>query len=415
MIGDQDKKMMHGIFSFFNQERPVIFDIGSNKGMWSDLILEEFGEKVDLHLFEPLDRLKDFTEVKYEYRGNIKFNSDAIHCIDDEEKDFYYFDNYNNELSSLFEDKEGWEGLPTKQKKVNTKRIDTYCKENNIEYVDCIKIDVEGNDINVFSGCGQLLEKKNIGLVIIEYGEHYKRATDLGFKWVIGYANGRGYNVYSFDGDNYNEVTLDNFVEDYHPENYIITNKHIQNKTIGWGSEFMKNTSQLGKFDLAVEIGVAEGLTTKYICENLLNDGGRVIAIDPLENYYTISDTEHKDIFIQQYERFIRNTRGLPINLIRNLSILALPDLHALRVDFCYIDGDHDDKMAYIDCVWCHAITRIEGHILMDDYIWKGINAGIDMFLNEFSDSIQVIHTGYQVLIKKTQDQYNDITEQYYK
>ena len=167
--------------------------------------------------------------------------------------------------------------------------------------------------------------------------------------------------------------------------------------------------------DMVLEIGVFEGLTTKYICENLLNEGGRVIAVDPLFDYYYEGDNNAHPYFKDQYQRFLRNTRGLPVELKRGVAADELPKLHALRFNMCYIDGNHFHPHPYNDGCWAFAITKVGGYLLFDDYEWnESSKMSVDKFLEEFNGFYELIHKEYQVLIKKIANKYNELTQSYY-
>ena len=52
---------------------------------------------------------------------------------------------------------------------VNVACIDTYCQENGIEWIDVLKVDVEGADAWVHEGAAQLLGERRIGTVFFEH------------------------------------------------------------------------------------------------------------------------------------------------------------------------------------------------------------------------------------------------------
>lgn len=412
MIGSEEKKSITGLFPFFS-ENPVIIDGGSNKGGFVDLFLEQYKDKCSLHLFEPNEKLISFCEIKYAYNKNIKYNNVGLHDHFGE-MDFFYFENENNEISSLYKG-DDWANLPMKKREINLTTVDFYCQKNKIENIDCLKIDLEGADYYGMKGAERMLREGRIGVTIIEYSYHYKRAGAT-FADVISLASKYGYKVYSFIDDNYWEVKPHDFVEDYRFENFFITKHEIHNHSVGgWNNNFILSTQGLPKFDFALEIGCFEGLTTKYICDNLLNVGGRVIVVDPLMDVYIEEDTEHP-YFRQQHQRFIRNTIGLPIELKIGKSADELPKLNAFRFDFIYVDGDHRHDSVYFDCVWSFAVCKVGGKILIDDYdIWREeTKGGIDKFLNEFHGSYEIVHKDYQIMITKTSNRYNELTQPYY-
>ena len=51
---------------------------------------------------------------------------------------------------------------------VESIRVDSYCKKNDITRIDLLKIDAEGKDFEVLKTCESLLQEKNIKLIKIE-------------------------------------------------------------------------------------------------------------------------------------------------------------------------------------------------------------------------------------------------------
>jgi FkbM family methyltransferase len=408
MIGNEEIKLVSGLFTFLS-EKPVIFDIGSNKGDWSDIMLKEYGDECTIYMFEPNPKLLSYTEIKYEYKKNIIFNELAAYQYNGE-YDFYYFENFNNELSSLLK-QDWWEAeLPMKTKKVQTIRIDKYCKEKGIDFIDYLKIDCEGADYDVLLGCAEMINKDKIRFIQIEYGGHYK-LKGRKFERIISMVNDLGYKVYSYDEktDNYNEVSRGTFHEDYHYENYIITKEEIHNYSMdgGWLMAFRESVKDLPKFNFVMEVGSYEGLTAKYMCENMIEDGGRMIVVDPLKDYYTKEDDHNAyPYFKQQYQRWKRNTRGLPIELFRDDSRSVLPRFSAFRFSFIFVDGNHEEDVVYIDLVNCFPILKKDGFLLIDDYNIYTVETkrGIDKFLKEYDGRYDIVKEGYQLLIKKICD-----------
>jgi hypothetical protein len=195
--------------------------------------------------------------------------------------------------------------------------------------------------------------------------------------------------------------------------------------TRNWNQEFVNNTNQikLKNQKLCLEIGSFEGLTSNYIVDNILSDDGKLICIDPLTDTYLVENLSENDIehnnngwkyFNGQYDRFIENTKNnlesKKIELYRELSSEALPKLkekYKDKFDFIYIDGDHRDFAVYFDAVNSFEICKPNGYILFDDYLWEDYSNhkitkdGIDRFINEYSDKLDVVINDYQVMIRK--------------
>lgn len=189
--------------------------------------------------------------------------------------------------------------------------------------------------------------------------------------------------------------------------------------TQNWNQQFIQNTKGLGKFDLAMEIGCFEGLTSNYIVDNLLTETGKLICIDPLADEYTPS-LPMQPVFKNQYDRFMsnmiehislekafivrRNSQDcLSLTKTYKDSLMwTIDNICGREYDFIYIDGDHAPDMVYIDAVNSFRYAKVGGIILFDDYNWNNThNAGIDLFLEEYKGKYELMHKDYQVMIKK--------------
>lgn len=396
-----------------NGHKPVIFDIGSNKGTWSDIFLSEFGEDCDIHLFEPNRIMLDFTRIKYDYNKNVSFNELAVTDVIGYQP-FYYFVNHNNGLSSIYRNQK-WinEGLPMLEGKAGTITIDAYCAHNKIDFVDIIKLDIEGAEELAINGAQKLLSEGRINILQVEYNEHYKLGGHS-FLNILSFIEQYGYKAYEFNGENFVIIDKDSFIEDYRFDNFYITKRVIEN-TQNWNKEFIKNVSRLPVLfqpELALEIGSFEGITSRYICQNMLSQDGRLICVDPMQDQYftdrlddnAIQMNDSLPYFRDQYQRFLRNTRGIPVELVRKISRDAYFDIRNLRFGFVFIDGDHRKDEVLHDGHMAMMLTREDGfaYILFDDYLWSpGTKEAIDEILECYKDRIEVLVKDQQVLIRK--------------
>ena len=184
----------------------------------------------------------------------------------------------------------------------------------------------------------------------------------------------------------------------------------MKNYTQEWNTQFKKNVSNLGKFNLCLEIGCFEGMTSNYIVENLLEDGGSLICVDPLDDLYLkdisiLNQTEN--FFVGQYERFLENTKeyfGNKIYLFRDISTNVYNTLKtdfSNKFSFIYIDGDHRPETVYLDAMNCFELCSTDGYILFDDFKWKDTFLGIDKFLTEKKNLFVELIRNDQLLIKK--------------
>jgi len=190
-----------------------------------------------------------------------------------------------------------------------------------------------------------------------------------------------------------------------------------------WNDDFKKNTKNIKNLDLCLEIGCFEGLTSNYILDNLLNQTGKLICVDPLTDEYlsenlndqdAINNKTIYDYFKGQYHRFYENTKERinsgKLELYRKFSSEAYEELiskYENSIDFIYIDGDHRADKVYFDAINCFKLCKKGGIILFDDYLWGDIQNqestknGIDKFLKEFNNQYDTLINSYQYMIQK--------------
>jgi len=191
----------------------------------------------------------------------------------------------------------------------------------------------------------------------------------------------------------------------------------MKNYTKDWNIHFTNNVTYVKDFNLCLEIGCFEGLTSNYIVENLMFDNGTLVCVDPLTDNYLNTDLTTNDIelnkteysfFEGQYDRFINNVQehidSGKIVLYRDLSFNVYDKLRndfGKNFSFIYIDGDHRPESVYIDAINSFDLCKKDGYILFDDFLWKDTKLGINKFISEYLNELKIIQKGEQLLIKK--------------
>lgn len=369
---------------FFSRD-PIVFDIGSNKGEWAEILVQGVKE---MHLFEPNQILLHYTQVKFDTLTNVKYNEVGVFRSAGQQE-FHYFVNNNNGLSSIYFN-QFWidQGLPMCRGTIKTITLDDYWPSDTP--IDFVKIDVEGADYDVLLGAKHLLRQKQIKFIQIEYSNHYALAGRT-FQDVVDLVRNYGYQIYHFNGESFE------LYKEQEAENLYIMAEYTQD----WNGEFKKNTKGI-KVETALEIGCFEGLTSNYICDNLLREGGRLVCVDPLTDEYLPG---HKDnaMFVGQYDRFTRNTGGKPIELIRKKSYEAFEKLKDIRFGLIYIDGDHTETGVFTDAVmYWNILVEKGGIMIFDDYGQSAETArGIDRFLETQRGNFDLLVKDYQVKIQR--------------
>jgi FkbM family methyltransferase len=148
----------------------IVFDVGARVGDWSRSLMGLAARRAggcDIHAFEPvpesraqLEKLADLTTAQMTLRINGFALSDEFGRFP------IYVPHPMAGTSTLYPDSRvSYERVL----EVEIRTIDAYCRENNIDHIDFMKIDTEGNDSKVIRGATELLKKGRIGIIQFEY------------------------------------------------------------------------------------------------------------------------------------------------------------------------------------------------------------------------------------------------------
>ncbi len=154
-----------------------IFDIGANRGQVTELYLNKF-PKATIHAFEPFDESFNYLQNRFKDNKRVVLNKLAV---SNSNEPLSFFVNENVDTNSLLNSNET--GLSSdKQVKnketiiVNCVTLNDYVKNNNIDCIDILKMDIQGGEYNALLGANYLLQNKLIKLIYTEafFVEQYK-------------------------------------------------------------------------------------------------------------------------------------------------------------------------------------------------------------------------------------------------
>ena len=157
---------------------PIIFDVGGNKGQSIEKYLKIFDKPI-IHSFEPIKTEFDFMCSKFRNNKNIFLNNFAL-GDKTEEKELNVtartgnssFNKINlgtdwlKKTSKKFNTSE--KGYVTSVQKVNVIKLDNYCKDNNINVIDLLKIDTQGYEDKVLEGSLNSIKQNKIKAIVTE-------------------------------------------------------------------------------------------------------------------------------------------------------------------------------------------------------------------------------------------------------
>ena len=188
---DHDKNKL--LSNFYNilihqkYEPKVIYDVGANKGTWTEHCIAYF-PKANYVLFEPQPFLKQNIEAVLGKFENVKLFSVGV----GNQTGNLLFTYHERDDSCTFSMSE-FEARLLGYKQVETPIItlDSFINENHLEKPDIIKIDAEGLDIDVLDGARDTLAS-NVEIVLVEVGVMNKNIKNNALN-VLNYMENLGF------------------------------------------------------------------------------------------------------------------------------------------------------------------------------------------------------------------------------
>ena len=146
-----------------------IFDVGSNKGQYLNLITKYLtGKEFSAHCFEPHKESFDYLKSMNK-NPNVKINNTALAEKVGENK--LYFNEKDTALACLTKRRlEHFNINLDRSETVKVDTIDNYCVQNNIKRIHFLKIDVEGHEFDVLKGAVNMFDNNKIDIVTFEFG-----------------------------------------------------------------------------------------------------------------------------------------------------------------------------------------------------------------------------------------------------
>lgn len=183
--------------------------------------------------------------------------------------------------------------------------------------------------------------------------------------------------------------------------------KHTQKWFLG--SEIKKtlvNHLQTSSKNTILEIGCFEGLSSVFFADTFLeHPSSSLTCVDP---FMTITDNDHKQFITHSVEsNFDYNIGNCKYPSKITVNKITSDDFfleNTKKYNFIYIDGCHEPDFIERDMKNAFAVLEEGGILWMDDYLGDDgikIKASMDTILKSFQGKYDIIHSGYQLAIRK--------------
>lgn len=187
----------------------VIFDVGSNRGLTTQEYLDNF-PNATIHAFEPFEEV--YTDYLRKFSSNKKviFNPLAL-----SDKIGISILNINNSVDTNSLLKSKFIGASSDKScvtmsstQVHTTTIDEYVMKHRINKIDILKIDVQGNELNVLKGAKIALAENRISMIYLETYFKAQYEDQPLFNDIFSFLYSKGYELQDIYDPYYNKNSI---------------------------------------------------------------------------------------------------------------------------------------------------------------------------------------------------------------
>ena len=148
----------------------TIFDVGSNKGQFLDIILSQIpAGDYRIHCFEPSTYPFGLLCEKAKGIPNISLNQIGLGKEKGEVPLYYHTPGAGTaSLTKRRLDHFGKRTMVSETVSIDT--LDNYCHANMISHIDLLKMDVEGHELDVLHGASEIMNRNRIRMISFEFG-----------------------------------------------------------------------------------------------------------------------------------------------------------------------------------------------------------------------------------------------------
>lgn len=169
----------------------TVLDIGAHHGFYSLLASKKVGRNGRVVAFEPSPREREklARHLTWNSCGNVRVEETALGETEGQ-ADFFVVADKETGCNSL---RQPHTKHPTRRLQVQVKRLDDYLRTGQIERVDFIKLDVEGAELSVLRGAGEVLESRPRPILLCEVQDMRTKAWGYSAVEIIKFLALRGY------------------------------------------------------------------------------------------------------------------------------------------------------------------------------------------------------------------------------
>lgn len=170
-VSGEEFVIKHILNQKIKQSTPIFFDVGAHQGDYSLELRSEF-PTANIYAFEPnpysFKILNSKLRLPYDHCYCLGFGSIARRQVI-----YTYSHSLDSQHASIYKNvfKDIHHAACITDVEIELTTLDDFCEKNNIKQIDFLKIDTEGNELDVLKGASRLLAEKQIKIIQFEFNE----------------------------------------------------------------------------------------------------------------------------------------------------------------------------------------------------------------------------------------------------
>jgi FkbM family methyltransferase len=145
----------------------VVFDVGAHDGAYVEAARRVVDSRLRAFSFEPQDVCFEILRARYESDPRVSLHKTAIsNHIGAAE---LFFAEQGESFASLCRQSDA----QTKVQKVRVTTVDQFCDENGVGRIQFLKIDTEGQEMEVLQGASRMIQEGRIDFIQFEFGDTF--------------------------------------------------------------------------------------------------------------------------------------------------------------------------------------------------------------------------------------------------
>lgn len=170
-VSGEDFVIDNVLNKYLQKEKLILFDVGANVGNYSRKLRLKF-PNAQIYAFEPNPNtfeilISNLTSI------SVSCQNLGLSSKPSKQKIYTYADQLSSEHASIYREvlKDLHKASDIVELEFFNSTLDEFCKNNNIDHIDFIKIDTEGHELDVLTGGLKMISENRVSLIQFEFNE----------------------------------------------------------------------------------------------------------------------------------------------------------------------------------------------------------------------------------------------------